>query len=116
MLIRSCKGNLLSYMPFTHFTTVKAKDFGVPQLRPRYILIAIRKDLLRKVPFPEPFQILYESVREKFLGDRGLSKDREVTLREAISDLERTHGNVLCIEPGMERFRQGVYGPVQNNN
>jgi DNA (cytosine-5)-methyltransferase 1 len=105
----------LGYMPFTHYT-VKAKDFGVPQLRPRYFLIAIRKDLLRSVPFPEPFQILYESVREKFLGERGLPRDREVTLQEAISDLERTHGDVQCIETDMERFRQGVYGPMQNKN
>lgn len=106
----------LGYIPFTHSTTVKAKDFGVPQLRPRYILIAIRKDLLHTVPFPEPFRILYEGIRENFLGYRGLPKDREVTLREAISDLERTHGDVPCIEPGMERFRQGIYGPVQHNN
>lgn len=106
----------LGYMPFTHPTTIKAKDFGIPQLRPRYILIAMRKDLLRRVPFPEPFQILYENVREKFLRDRNLPRDREVTLREAISDLERTHGDVLCTEPGMERFRQGVYGPLQSNN
>jgi DNA (cytosine-5)-methyltransferase 1 len=106
----------LGYMPFPRLT-VKAKDFGIPQLRPRYILIAIRKDLLlQQVPLLDPFQILYESIREKFLEDRGLPKDREVTLHEAISDLERVHGDVPCIEPDMKDFRQGTYGPTQNRN
>lgn len=105
----------MDYIPFKRYI-VKAKDFGVPQLRPRYILIAIRKDLFRSAPFSEPFQILYEIVREKFLEDRGLPKDREITLREAISDLERAHGDVPCIEPDMEHFRQGVYGPTQDKN
>lgn len=105
----------LGYIPFTH-SSVKAKDFGIPQLRPRYILIAIRKDLLRCIPFPEPFQILYESIREQFLEAHGLPRDREITLQEAISDLERSHGEVPCIEPNMERFRQGIYGPMQSKN
>jgi DNA (cytosine-5)-methyltransferase 1 len=105
----------LGYVPFTHLT-VKAKDFGVPQLRPRYILIAIRKDLFQVASFLAPFQILYESIREKFLEDRGLPKDKEVTLQEAISDLERVHGDVPCIEPDMEGFRQGIYGPMQSKN
>jgi len=105
----------LGYIPSTHHA-VRARDFGVPQLRPRYILIAVRRDLLKAVPFSGPFQVLYEGVREKFLKDRGLPKDKEITLQEAISDLERSHGDVLCIEPGMERFRQGLYGPAQSNN
>lgn len=105
----------LKYIPFVR-TNVKAKDFGVPQLRPRYILIAVRKDLLRSIPFPDPFEMLYGNLREEFLGYRKLPKDTEITLREAISDLERVHGDVPCIESGMKRFRQGKYGPTQKGN
>ncbi len=105
----------LGYIPFVR-ANVKAKDFGVPQLRPRYILIAVRKDLLRSIPFPDPFKILYGNLREEFLGRRELPKDGEITLREAISDLERVHGDAPCVEPSMEHFRQGKYGPTQKGN
>ena len=104
----------LGYMPFKQ-NSVKAKDFGVPQLRPRYILIAVRKDLLQIAPFFNPLDILFGS-REKFLSERGLPVDREVTLHEAISDLEKAHGHVQCIEPDMQRFQQGIYGPIQSEN
>jgi DNA (cytosine-5)-methyltransferase 1 len=104
----------LEYVPLTQ-KSVKAKDFGVPQLRPRYILIAIRGDLLLKSPFTDPFKILFSS-RDKFLSERGLPIDREVTLQEAISDLEKAHGHIQCIEPGMQRFQQGLYGPTQLAN
>jgi len=104
----------MDYIPFKRYI-VKAKDFGVPQLRPRYILIAVRKELLLSAPLLDPFNIL-QDMREKFLSKRGLAADKEVTLQEAISDLERAHGDVECIEPGMNNFRQGVYGPVQEQN
>ncbi len=104
----------MDYVPFKHYI-VKAKDFGVPQLRPRYLLIAVRKELLLHAPLLDPFNILL-GMREKFLSERGLPVDREVTLQEAISDLERAHGDIECIEPGMSNFRQGVYGPIQEQN
>ncbi len=104
----------MDYIPFKRYI-VKAKDFGVPQLRPRYILIAVRKELLLSAPLLDPFNIL-QDMREKFLSKRGLAADKEVTLQEAISDLERAHGDVECIESGMNNFRQGVYGPVQEQN
>lgn len=113
---RELQGKLieLGYMPYAQ-KSVKAKDFGVPQLRPRYILIAIRKDLFLKSCLTNPFEILFSS-RDKFLLERGLPVDREVTLLEAISDLERVHGHIQCIEAGMQRFRQGLYGPIQPDN
>jgi DNA (cytosine-5)-methyltransferase 1 len=104
----------LDYVPFKRYI-VKAKDFGVPQLRPRYILIAVRKELLLNAPLLDPFNIL-QDMREKFLSKRGLPVDREVTLYEAISDLERVHGDEECTEPGMSNFRQGIYGPIQEQN
>lgn len=104
----------MGYVPFKHYI-VKAKDFGVPQLRPRYLLIAVRKELLLHAPLLDPFNILH-GIREKFLSEHGLTVDREVTLQEAISDLERAHGDVECIEAGMGNFRQGIYGPIQEQN
>lgn len=104
----------LGYMTFTE-GVVKAKDFGVPQLRPRYILIAVRKELFRRDPLLNPRKMLYSSSRQKFLKNHGLPEE-EVTLGEAISDLERVHGEVKCIEPRMEQFQQGLYGPAKAEN
>ena len=92
---------------------VMARDFGVPQLRPRYILIAIQEAILGLTPNVDPFQVLYD-LREEFLSAHGLPTGREVTLEEAISDLLMAHGHVPCIEPRMKRFRQGLYGPIES--
>lgn len=108
----------LGYMVFTN-GAVKAKDFGVPQLRPRYILVAVRKELFKRNSFLDildPLKMLYSGSRRRFLKSHGLPEEREVTLGEAISDLERRHGEVTCIEPGMEQFRQGLYGPADAEN
>lgn len=95
---------------------VMARDFGVPQLRPRYLLIAIRRDLLSGdgASVFSPFEILGR-LRTRFLLDRGLPVERPVSLEEAISDLERKHGETTCIEPGMPRFKQGRYGPIKSS-
>lgn len=100
----------LEYQPFVR-CPVRAKDFGVPQLRPRYILIAIRKDLLDRAKI-DPFTLL-DQMRIGFLKRRGLPVDTEVTLAEAISDLKKSHGLEDCIEPEMEGFKQGKYGPIE---
>lgn len=91
---------------------VMAKDFGVPQLRPRYILIGVRTDLFKKA-LPkdlEPFQVL-ESNRVAFLSSLGLPAE-EIPLLKAVGDLAFAHGTVQCSEPGMNRFKQGLYGPA----
>lgn len=100
----------LGYLPFVR-RTLKAKDFGVPQLRPRYILIAIRKEVLGNRPSPDPFQVLY-NLRPNFLSGYELPTDKEITLEEAISDLLKSHGSVTCLEPKMKNFQQGLYGPI----
>jgi len=91
---------------------VMAKDFGVPQLRPRYILIGIKTELLADYLHDniEPFHLL-EDIRQTFLNSLGLPKVG-VSLAQAISDLEISHGTVDCVEPSMKRFRQGIYGPT----
>lgn len=61
-----------------------ASDFGVPQPRSRFIMIASRKD--RKIA-SSPFVIL-DNFLPKYRVDRGLCPKSHVTVKEAISDLE----------------------------
>jgi DNA (cytosine-5)-methyltransferase 1 len=98
----------LNYQPFVA-CPVFAKNFGVPQLRPRYILIAIRKDLQVNNATLNPVEIL-ESNRKDFLKNKGLPVNEEVTLSQAISDLLKSHGVTTCLEAGMGKFQQGKYG------
>lgn len=39
-----------------HIQLLNASDYGVPQLRPRVIIVGIRKDLKDTFTFPEPYQ------------------------------------------------------------
>jgi DNA (cytosine-5)-methyltransferase 1 len=103
----------MGYKTFVRYNLM-AKDFGVPQLRPRYILIAILKSFLKHLPELDPFQGL-DNLRPKFLLNHGLSVDKEVTLQEAVSDLLKAHGYKTCKETGMKRFSQGVYGPIESS-
>ena len=73
---------------------VRACDFGVPQYRPRYITVGIRRDLLNGNPAPAFFEIL-NTLRADFLGSRGLPVDRAVTVAEALSDLRLTGKNIV---------------------
>lgn len=87
---------------------VHAKDYGVPQIRPRFILVGIRKDLARLItPDLNPFLIL-AGKREQFLAEKGLG-NTHTSVRQALSDLCK-HGNRQsdCLE--MPRFKQGSYG------
>ncbi len=65
---------------------LRAADFGVPQLRPRYFALGIRRDLIGGRHPPDLLKVLLER-REAFLRTRGLPTDRPVTVFEAISDL-----------------------------
>lgn len=102
----------MDFVPFSEYS-VMAKDFGVPQLRPRYILIAIRKDLLDRLTglTVNPITFLF-GLRKAFLARYDLPNDRDITLKEAISDLELRHGHELLREPRGKPFRHGKYGDV----
>jgi DNA (cytosine-5)-methyltransferase 1 len=65
---------------------VRAADFGVPQWRPRYIMVAISRDLLPGDGF-DPFRLL-KRMQRRFLRDKGLPTERDLNVSEAISDLE----------------------------
>jgi DNA (cytosine-5)-methyltransferase 1 len=73
------------YEVFTRL--IRAMEIGVPQLRPRYIMLAIRRDLLKRRPNFDPFHD-FDKRRKKFLKAKGLPLNRAITVGQAISDLE----------------------------
>jgi DNA (cytosine-5)-methyltransferase 1 len=87
---------------------LRAVDFGVPQLRPRYIMIAIDKKLLVDRSGFDPYAGL-EEARKRFLVEKGLPTDRPVGAEEAISDLE-TAGKALVTCDDVRGYQQITYG------
>jgi DNA (cytosine-5)-methyltransferase 1 len=99
----------MGYKVFPHL--VRAMDFGVPQMRPRYIMIAIDKKLLAQRPEYDPYAQL-ENARARFLEAKGLPTDRPVTVREAISDME-IKGKELVPCEDVQGYERIVYrGPM----
>lgn len=66
------------------FGIANASHFGVPQIRRRAIIVAVRSDLALE---PERFFDELDQVREDHLAALGLPTDRPVTAQEAIGDL-----------------------------
>lgn len=87
---------------------VRGMEVGVPQFRPRYIMLAIRRDLLKNRPGFDPFND-FDERRKKFIEGKSLPVDRPVTVRQAISDLEKKRKKIIeCVDsPG---FKQIEYG------
>jgi DNA (cytosine-5)-methyltransferase 1 len=79
---------------------VDFSEFGVPQRRRRYILFGVLSG------DPQEFFTKLAEVKKSYLQRNGLAA--KTTLGEAISDLERKHGEVISHES--ETFRQGIYG------
>ncbi len=79
-------------------------DYGVPQRRLRFILVGRLNGKAWE---------FFEHMRDKkssFLDKRGLRSKR--TVSQAISDLERKHGETDC--PDSKSFRSGRYAPAKN--
>ena len=87
---------------------IKAVDFGVPQHRPRYLMIGVDRQAVAGVSLPNPFSLLRE-MREEYLLSKGLKPNEPVTVKQAISDME-TAGRKLIDCPDSERFKQSEYG------
>jgi DNA (cytosine-5)-methyltransferase 1 len=88
---------------------IRAMDFGVPQFRPRFIMIGIHEDHLKGSVLADPFELL-TTRRNDFLSAKGLPKV-SVTVADAISDLEIS-GKELIDSDDSLKFKQATYsGP-----
>lgn len=73
---------------------LKAPSYGIPQARPRFFLIGLRKGVDRHWPQKDPFTHIRRSKKE-FLAARGLKPN--TAARAAISDLELgRNGQIDC--------------------
>lgn len=72
-----------SYHVFT--SIVRCSEHGIPQSRPRFILIGYRKTAFQEADIDHPFEQL-DQCKQAFLAERGLKP--RTTARQAISDLE----------------------------
>jgi len=100
---------LLGYRTFSKIVTLS--DYGVPQVRKRFILVAIQKDdpALIKLNGKTPFDLL-EANRENFLSLKGLAFDAPISVKEAIGDLEVSRKELIDSDDSPVRgFRQILY-------
>lgn len=84
---------------------INFSDYGVPQRRVRFILVA------SKTLDPNAFFDLLKKNSINFLSSKNLPQN--VSIKSAISDLEKQNGTVVC--PDSPNFESGVYGIVSNN-
>lgn len=85
---------------------VNASKFGVPQPRPRFIMIAFRNDLkIENSPF-----VMLEEILPEYLTSKGLDPKKNTTVKDAISDLE-IGGKALIPSPDTKGFEQIKYAP-----
>ena len=78
--------------------------FGIPQRRKRFILIGTLQGE------PEVFFKNIMEAKKAFLIGKGLNET--VSLYEAISDLERQHGDTTSMESPV--FKEGFYGEIES--
>jgi DNA (cytosine-5)-methyltransferase 1 len=83
---------------------VDSSEFGVPQARKRYILVGLLSGN------SDDFFAKLHDIKGDFLRAKGL--DVQVTLKEAISDLERRNGE--RISPEFRTFKEGIYGKTSS--
>ena len=83
---------------------IDVSEYGVPQRRKRFILIA------SKTISPKKFFEKLENDRDSFLKKKGLSSP--VCIKDAIGDLLMKNGTVEC--PDYKGFKSGVYGPAKS--
>ncbi|MBQ3428013.1 MAG: DNA cytosine methyltransferase [Clostridia bacterium] len=83
---------------------VDMSEYGIPQNRKRFILIAMRNYSPNRV-----FEMLKEN-KETFCKKKGIACT--TTVYEAISDLEKRHGTMPS--PDTKGFQAGVYGPIKS--
>jgi DNA (cytosine-5)-methyltransferase 1 len=87
-----------------HSEIVNFGDYGIPQRRLRFILVGRLNGKAW-----EFFEQLRDN-KDSFLKEKGLRSRRSVS--QAISDLERQHGELEC--PDSKSFKSGRYARVKN--
>lgn len=86
----------------TAYRIVDMSEFGIPQSRKRFILVAMKKHK------PDHFfEILYRN-REAFFKNKDI--DASVYAGDAIDDLKKQHGTTDS--PDSKNFKAGIYGPI----
>ena len=95
-----------------HGEMVDFSKFGVPQKRCRFILVGVRKDLVKNDS--NTALIFFDRIksnREQFLISKSLKMT--VTLEDAISDLLQANGTVPS--PDTKSFKAGIYSKVKSS-
>lgn len=106
----------LGYVVFSKLVDLSA--YGVPQMRKRFIIIAIRENdpSLIKLNNITPFGIL-EANREVFLASKGLPTDKPITVKQAIGDLETVgKERTESTDFDLSGYEQIVYKPQGNKS
>lgn len=86
---------------------VHAMDFGVPQTRPRFILIGVHKSRKGINSDANPLELL-KKLRPHFLREKQL-KTKPISAKEALSDLMKSKHR-LRDSTEMPGFKMGMYG------
>ena len=86
----------------TAYRIIDMSEFGVPQSRKRFILVAMKNHDPNKL-----FSTLYKN-KSNFLKTKNLSLP--IFAEDAISELRKVHGMVNS--PDTKNFKAGIYGPV----
>ncbi|SJZ80957.1 DNA cytosine methyltransferase [Porphyromonas cangingivalis] len=93
--------------------TINFGDYGVPQRRARFILVALSKEHFGdNRSLAKRFFEQLEAQKENFLQHKGLSVG--TTLEEAISDLRALHGKKK-LSP-KDKFEFGLYGKTEDSS
>jgi DNA (cytosine-5)-methyltransferase 1 len=88
---------------------VKSKDYGIPQVRTRYVIFGVSESLATLNGGESNPHYLLQGLRAAFLRTKGLSPNGSVSVKEAISDLETAGQNLIdSIDTG--GFKQLAYG------
>lgn len=90
-------------------------DFGIPQNRKRFIMLAIKKDdpILSVLETENPITLLRNSAHE-FRARKGLTEGIHISVKEAISDLETSKHALISHEGEPKGFKQIRYSePLQ---
>lgn len=83
---------------------IDVSEYGVPQKRHRFILVAMRNHN------PIDFFTALKNNREDFCHQKGI--ETNITIQEAIGDLEKACGT--CQSPDTPRFQAGLYGTANS--